>query len=85
MTGQEWAADEPFYPYLYRGIVKSTPDGLGKIQVTIPQVHGESVIEAMPCQPPGVTAAPQIDKGVWVMFEAGDPAQPVWLGVWGWS
>lgn len=81
----DYALDEPFYPHLYRGIVKSAPDATGKIDVLVPQVHGSSSLTAMPCHTPGVTTAPPIGKGVWIMFEGGDPAAPVWLGVWGWS
>jgi len=70
---------------------------LGRIKVHVPQVYGDSINEddlpwAWPCQPYstgrdgdidyGVIAIPPIGSAVWIMFEAGDPQKPVWLGGW---
>jgi uncharacterized protein involved in type VI secretion and phage assembly len=82
-------ARERFYGK-YRGIVADVddPDGLGRIKVRVKKVYGDVVSPwALPCAPyagPGVGfyAIPPVDAGVWVEFEAGDPALPIWTGAW---
>ena len=70
---------------------------LGRIKVFVPQVYGQDIVEddlpwAEPCFPLGggrvnkvgygIIAIPPVNATVWIMFEQGDPAWPVWLGTW---
>lgn len=71
----------------YRGRVVDNydPNKKGRLKVTIPQVLGEVAVWAMPCVPYagpelGFYTMPEVDAGVWVEFEAGDPSFPVWVG-----
>ena len=70
---------------IYRGIVTSNidPENLMRIQVTVPDVlSSKQTPFAQPCLPavtPQVTI-PAIGASVWIMFEGGDPNQPVWMG-----
>ncbi|HLL00122.1 MAG TPA: phage baseplate assembly protein V [Myxococcaceae bacterium] len=72
----------------YRGKVVNTldPNKLGRVKVTVPAVFGAGVSHwAMPCVPyagPGVglLLLPRIGTSVWVEFEGGDPASPIWTG-----
>jgi uncharacterized protein involved in type VI secretion and phage assembly len=76
----------------YRGKVvdNQDPQKLGRVQVSVPAVFGESSGSwAMPCTPyagPGVGLylIPPVDANVWVEFEAGDPNFPIWVGCF-WS
>lgn len=70
---------------IYRGIVTAVadPEGLMRIKAVVPQVLGESPTGWMwPCVDVGATTVPALNAPVWVMFEAGDPNYPVWLGTW---
>lgn len=76
----------------YRGKVTSTQDPmhLGRIRVAVPSVFGEGRDSwAMPCTPYagpdiGWFAIPPVDANVWVEFEEGNPAYPIWAGCfWG--
>ncbi len=76
----------------YRGVCINNidPMQMGRIQVTVPDVHGDvPATWAMPCVPvagmqSGFFAVPTIQAGVWVEFEQGDPDYPVWVGCfWG--
>ena len=72
----------------YRGLVVNNVDlnRMGKLQVSCPQVLGESILSwAMPCVPfagvmEGFYMMPNIGSNVWVEFEAGDPSRPIWSG-----
>ncbi len=72
----------------YRGTVANNvdPRQLGRLQVTVPTVLGDSSLSwAMPCVPysgPGVGffALPPVGARVWVEFENGDPDFPIWVG-----
>ena len=82
----------------YRGIVKEVGEGddLGKIKAEIPEVYGRGEREeggrvispwALPCVPfagpnHGFVVLPEVDDGVWIEFEAGDPSRPIWTGCW---
>ena len=69
---------------LYRGLVVQNvdPDQKRRLQLRIPQVLGSQVsIWAMPCLPMQDAPVPAIGKEVWVMFEAGEADQPVWMGL----
>jgi uncharacterized protein involved in type VI secretion and phage assembly len=71
----------------YRGQVTDNVDplGNGRLQVRVPQVLGDVTVWAQPCVPYagpqlGWYTMPEIDTGVWVEFEAGDPSYPIWTG-----
>ena len=74
----------------YRGIVKDNgdPEKLGRIRVQVPDVLDEQVSPwAWPCAAYagtdiGLFAIPAVGSGVWIEFEAGDPARPIWTGGW---
>jgi uncharacterized protein involved in type VI secretion and phage assembly len=74
----------------YRGIVTSTddPKGMGRIQALVPEVlDDKSSPWALPCSPyagdgAGQYTVPPVGAGVWIEFEAGDPARPIWSGCW---
>ncbi|HYW16732.1 MAG TPA: phage baseplate assembly protein V [Allosphingosinicella sp.] len=72
----------------YRGEVATNfdPQGLGRVQVSVPDVLGDGKMAwAMPCLPGagpsvGFFAIPPIGAAVWVEFERGDPDYPIWTG-----
>jgi hypothetical protein len=68
---------------IYRGIVTHNLDPLKKnrIRMNIPQVLGDQVTNW--AWGFNEFSAPKIGQGVWVMFEGGDPAYPVWMGSFG--
>ena len=80
------------YYGLYRASVVNNIDPMlqGRILVTVVEPGGLFPSSwANPCVPvagkqSGVFVLPAINSGVWIMFEEGDPDQPVWLGGW-WS
>jgi uncharacterized protein involved in type VI secretion and phage assembly len=75
----------------YRGQVTDNNDtsGRGRLEVLVPAVMGKEPVWALPCVPyaganMGLYTIPEIDAGVWVEFEAGDPSYPIWVGCyWG--
>jgi hypothetical protein len=76
----------------YRGTVENPVDlqGLGRVQVSVPDVLGDATLAwAMPCSPyagdgVGFFAIPPKGASVWVEFERGDPDYPIWTGCfWG--
>jgi hypothetical protein len=73
-------------PGLYRGAVSEAndPDGRGCVKVIVPLLSADAQW-AMPCVPydSGRTAidVPPVGTQVWIAFERGDPALPVWMGV----
>ncbi|MBN8892904.1 MAG: baseplate assembly protein [Rhodospirillales bacterium 70-18] len=76
----------------YRGQVENNLDplGMGRLQVSVPAVLGETTLAwAMPCSPyagPGVGLflIPPVGAKVWVEFEGGDTDYPIWAGgFWG--
>lgn len=75
--------DKRFYG-IYQGICidNQDPDSTYKIKLQVPQVLGQAVTNwAQPCRQPGTTNVPAVGDIVWVMFIAGDPNFPVWIGV----
>lgn len=74
----------------YRGTVVANldPMQMGRIQVQVPTVLGVTPSAwAMPCVPAsgpqnGMLWIPLVGSGVWVEFEQGDPAYPIWTGGW---
>jgi hypothetical protein len=74
------------YPVVYRATVVNSVDpmNMGRVQVTVPSVAGAAAQWAMPCWPALVNDSHSRQPGpgdqIWVAFEAGDAASPVWLG-----
>jgi uncharacterized protein involved in type VI secretion and phage assembly len=74
----------------YRGSVKMNidPQQCGRLLVEVPDVFGLGVSSwALPCVPltgkqMGSWFIPQMEAGVWVEFEKGDPDYPIWSGCW---
>lgn len=69
----------------YAGIVadQSEPDNQGRIMVQVPSVFGAALpIWARPCLPYGHFYLPPPGTRIWVEFEAGNTAYPIWVGVW---
>lgn len=74
----------------YRGIVTDVadPSSLGRIRAKVPEVLADQDSPwALPCVPfagkdHGVVWLPEVDDGVWIEFEAGDPSRPIWCGGW---
>jgi hypothetical protein len=76
----------------YRGVVTANkdPNGLGRIQAKVPDVVGNIDSQwAIPCLPvagkiapeqAGIFVLPPVDGNVWIEFEQGDPARPIWVG-----
>ena len=68
---------------LYRAFVTDSrdPDGIGRIKVTIPAITGDSpsdwIYPVINC---GYIVKPTSGDQVWVLFEAGDTENPVWIG-----
>jgi hypothetical protein len=72
---------------LYRGTVVSNKDPLGKrrLKVAVPALTGNTPSNwAWPLEDAAIkTKPPAVNQGVWVMFENGDPAYPIWVGTFG--
>lgn len=74
----------------YRGVVSDTddPENMGRLRAKVPEVLGDVDSPwALPCAPYagdgfGCYTVPPAGSGVWIEFEAGDPARPVWSGCW---
>lgn len=69
----------------YRGKVRSAADPmrLGRVQVEVAAVPAvRSGAWALPCFPvSGMFLVPEVGSNVWVEFENGDPATPIWTGI----
>jgi hypothetical protein len=69
----------------YAGLVTDVdiPEALGWIKVSVPTLYpdGEEMV-ARPCFAPGQFWVPPVGARVWIEFEAGDPACPLWVGIW---
>ena len=72
---------------LYRGVVVDNrdPDKVRRLKVRVPQVTGDTVSTwCWPVESASVVAdPPSPGTGVWVQYEGGDPAYPVWVGTFG--
>ena len=68
---------------LYRAVVVAADDPLRqrRLGVKVADVLGDATVWALACVPAGSRTAPRAGASVWVQFEGGDPALPVWLGV----
>lgn len=68
---------------VYRAVVVDNNDPLGKnrLKLKIPQLIGDLVTGwCWGIFPNTAIVLPDIDEGVWVVFEGGDPSYPTWLG-----
>lgn len=69
---------------IYRAIVTGNvdPEGLRRLEVSVPEVLGENDrVWAAACVPAGSRSRPGVGSVVWVQFEGGEPSRPVWVGV----
>jgi uncharacterized protein involved in type VI secretion and phage assembly len=74
----------------YRGLVRDVddPENMGRIVAQVPEIYGdEDSPWALPSVPfagqnHGLVVLPEVDDGVWIEFEAGDPSRPIWTGCW---
>jgi hypothetical protein len=58
-------------------------DRLGRIKVTVPSVFSPDVqLWARPCFASGHFFVPPVGAKVWIEFEAGHTAYPLWVGTW---
>lgn len=72
----------------YRGVVSDVddPESMGRIRAKVLEVLGDEESPwALPCAPyagdgMGFYTIPPVGVGVWIEFEAGDPARPIWTG-----
>ena len=72
----------------FRGIVTETddPDRQGRLRARVPELFGDQPTGwAMACVPyapdgKGFLVLPEVGDNVWIEFEAGNPAKPVWTG-----
>lgn len=72
------------HPGIHRAVVVDDcdPEQLRRLKVQVPGVYGDGESSwASACVPAGSRRQPKVGSGVWVMFEGGDPARPVWMGV----
>lgn len=84
MFGHSERNTSPGLSGLYAGKVEEQRER-GQLVVSIPSVFQKSDPEyhalARPCMPYGHFYVPEVGDQVWLAFENGDPAAPVWLGV----
>jgi uncharacterized protein involved in type VI secretion and phage assembly len=81
-------SEGPFFGK-YRATVDNNvdPDRRGRIRAIVPAVTGkdEPSTWALPCLPAagvgmGLFTVPPAGAGVWIEYEGGDPAYPIWVG-----
>jgi len=72
---------------LYRGTVFNNRDPLnqGRLKLRVPQVLADQTTGWAWRLSPASSAfeVPAVGQGVWVMFEGGNPAYPIWVGMFG--
>jgi hypothetical protein len=56
------------------------PEGQFRLKLLAPAVSEVALDWALACVPVGAVSIPSIGSQVWVMFHAGDPNCPVWMG-----
>lgn len=74
------------FPGVYRATVVNNrdPQNQRRLKVSIVTSAGETTDWIWPMEPSGITTeVPEIGQGVWVFFQAGDHAYPVWFGEFG--
>lgn len=80
------AGQDRFYGK-YRGVVKDNqdPQGLGRVQVEVPELRPGVLDWALPAMPyagngVGFFALPPVGANIWVEFEGGYLGVPIWSG-----
>ncbi len=68
---------------LYRAVVQDNvdPEQRYRLRVDAPSLGSTPLPWAEACVPSGQCCGPSIGDSVWIMFEAGDVNNPVWIGV----
>jgi hypothetical protein len=68
---------------IYAGVVtnRMDPQMRMRVKVRVPAVLGTQELWALPCVPVRASGIPRVGRTVWILFEAGDPSRPVWIGV----
>lgn len=74
----------------YRGLVTDVddPEEMGRVKAQVPEIYGDAESPwALACVPfagpqHGFVLIPEVDDGVWIEFEGGDPSRPIWTGCW---
>jgi len=76
------SSDKRFYG-IYQGLVidNQDPESRGRITVQVPQVTGSAVTDWVAVCSQGGGLAPNVGDAIWIMYIAGDPNFPVWMGV----
>ena len=71
----------------HRGVVtdNADPTRRGRLKVKVRDLLDDLDLWAMPCVPyagagMGFHHLPEVDSGVWIEFERGDPSFPIWTG-----
>lgn len=69
----------------YRGVVEEVDPTTMRVKATVPAVLADASTWCVPCVPfagksAGFCFLPDVGSGVWVEFEAGDVAYPIWTG-----
>jgi len=69
----------------YRGVVEEVDAATMRVKATVPAVLGPVSTWCVPCVPyagkgVGFCFLPEPGAGVWIEFEAGDVAYPIWTG-----
>jgi hypothetical protein len=62
-----------------RVLVRDDPENRSRLLVEMDAMPGWQAW-AVPCRPPGSTDLPDVGQQVWLAFERGDTARPMWLG-----
>jgi len=73
----------------YRGVVSDNhdPENRARLRLTVPSVLGDEITDwALPCMPivgavdQGIFVVPEVGVPIWVEFEEGELARPIWTG-----
>jgi hypothetical protein len=73
--------DGKFYCGVYRGFVidNNDPENLLRLRIHLPTLGIEGIFAAA-CVTMENPVVPAVGSGVWILFEEGNPSNPVWIG-----